>query len=134
MPVQFVMGARGWIRRALEGLPAGAELREQLFHIWSNWMGWAVANPEKRRALAQLGVSDEITPVTRTAGGRTMAGIKEFLERCHANGAMREASMGFFGAIMSSLADTTMDFMIQDPANADKHCEVGFTALWRVIG
>jgi hypothetical protein len=47
---------------------------------------------------------------------------------------MREASMGFFGATMNSLADTTMDFMIQDPANADKHCKVGFAALWRVIG
>ena len=124
----------GMAAAALEGLPIGAERREQLFHIWSNWMGWAVANPEKRRALAQLGVSDEITPATRAAGGQTLAGIRELLERCHANGAMREASMGFFGATMDSLADTTMDFMIQDPANADKHCELGFAALWRVIG
>src|SRR5271154_2000042 len=37
---------------AVDGLPAGAELREQFFHIWSNWMSWAVSNPEKRRALA----------------------------------------------------------------------------------
>src|SRR5260370_13449861 len=43
---------------ALEGRPPGAELRDQLFHAWSKWMGWAVSNPEKRRALAQLGVSD----------------------------------------------------------------------------
>src|SRR5580692_9493372 len=51
----------------LEGLPAGAELREQVFHIWSNWMTWSVLNLEKRRALAQLHVSDEITPATRAA-------------------------------------------------------------------
>src|ERR1700730_3409264 len=57
----------GMATAALEGLPVGAEPREQLFHIWSNWMGWAVANPEKRRALAQLGVSEEITPATRAA-------------------------------------------------------------------
>src|ERR1700693_444844 len=44
----------GMATAALEGLPAGAEPREQLFHIWSNWMGWAVGNPEKRRALAPL--------------------------------------------------------------------------------
>src|SRR5271154_5489940 len=38
----------------LQGLPARAELRDQVFHVWSNWMDWAVSSPEKRRALAQL--------------------------------------------------------------------------------
>src|SRR3984885_7039171 len=69
----------GMASAALEGFPAGAELREQFFHIWSSWMGWAVANPEKRRALAQLGVSDEITPENRAAAHKTMAGIGELL-------------------------------------------------------
>jgi AcrR family transcriptional regulator len=117
----------------LEGLPAGAEIRDQVFHLWSNWMGWAVSNPEKRRALAQLGVSDEITPATRTAAHKTMAGIGELLERSRVNGPMRDAPMGFVVAIMSSLAEATMDFMVQDTTNADKHCKVGFDALWRVI-
>ena len=43
---------------ALKDLRAGAEPREQLFHIWQRWMTWAVSCPEKRRALAQLSVSD----------------------------------------------------------------------------
>jgi AcrR family transcriptional regulator len=123
----------GMASAALEGFPAGAELREQFFHIWSSWMGWAVANPEKRRALTQLGVSDEITPASRAAGHKTMAVIRELLERSRANGPMREAPMGFVVAIMNSLADATMDFMVQDPTNADKHCRIGFDALWRVL-
>jgi AcrR family transcriptional regulator len=35
---------------ALERLPTGVELRDQMFHIWSNWMRLAVSNPENRRA------------------------------------------------------------------------------------
>src|ERR1700738_439757 len=123
----------GMASAALEGLPAGAELREQVFHLWSNWMGWAVSNPEKRRALAQLGVSDEITPANRAAVHKTMAGIGELLERSRANGPLRKAPMEFVAAIMNSLAEATMDFMIHDPTNAKKHCRVGFDALWRVI-
>ena len=123
----------GMAAAALEGLPARAELRDQLFHAWSSWMGWAVANPEKRRALAQLSVSDEITDATRAAAHETMAGIGELLERSRAKGPMRKAPMGFVVAILNSLAEATMDFMIQDPANADKHCQVGFDALWRVL-
>jgi AcrR family transcriptional regulator len=119
---------------ALEGLPTGAPLREQVFHIWLRWTNWAVSNPEKRRALAQLGVSDEITPATRAAGHKTMAGIAELLERIHANSAMRDAPMRFVFAILNALAEATMDFMAQDPTNAKKHCKAGFDALWRVMG
>ena len=117
----------------LEGLPAGGELREQFFHIWSNWMRWAVSNPEKRRALAQLGISEDLTPATRAAGHKTMAGIAGLMERGRAHGAMRNAPMAFVAAIMNSLAETTMDFMLQDPAHAKKHCKVGFDALWRIL-
>jgi len=123
----------GMASTALEEFPAGAELREQYFHVWSNWMGWAVSNPEKRRALAQLGVSDEITPETRAAGHKTMAGIRELLEQSRANGPLRKTPMGFVVAIMNSLAEATMDFMVQDPTNAKKHCKIGFDALWRVL-
>ena len=118
---------------AMKGLPEGAELRAQVFHMWRNWMNWAMSFPEKRRALAQLGVSDEITPATRAAGHKTMASIAELLERSRANGPMRRASMGFVLAIMNSVAEATMDFMTQDSTNAKKHCKVGFDALWRMV-
>lgn len=123
----------GMATAAVQGFPAGAALREQFFHIWSHWMDWAVADPEKRRTLMQLGVSDEITPASRAAGHKTMTVIRELLERSRANGPLRDAPMGFVVAIMNSLADATMDFMVQDPTNAKKHCEVGFDAMWRIL-
>ena len=123
----------GMASAALEGLPARAGLREQLSHIWSNWTVWAVSNPDKRRALAQLAVSDEITPASRAAGHETMAAIAELLGRIRAKGPLRDAPMGLVAAIMNSLVDTTMDFMIQDPSNSDKHSKIGFEALWRVV-
>lgn len=119
---------------ALEGLPGKAKLREQFFHMWSNWMRWAVSNPEKRSALAQLGVSGEITASARSAGHKTMAKIAELMERCRSNGPMRDAPTGFVAALMNAMAEATMDFMVQDPPNADKHCKAGFDAFWRVVG
>jgi hypothetical protein len=54
---------------ATRNFPAEAELREQFFfHIWRNWGSWAVRFPEKRKALAQLSVSGEITPATQRNG------------------------------------------------------------------
>jgi hypothetical protein len=42
--------------------------------------------------------------------------------------------MAFVGALMNSLGDATMDFIIKDPSHADTHSRVGFDALWRMLG
>jgi AcrR family transcriptional regulator len=109
----------------LKDVPVGDDLREQVFHAWKNWADWALAFPEKRRALAQLGVSEEISASTRSAGHKGMAGV--------ASGAMRKVPMGLVITLMTSVAEATIDFMAQDPANAKKHFKVGFEALWRMV-
>jgi AcrR family transcriptional regulator len=119
---------------SMAGLPVAADTRKQLSHFWLRSMEWAMANPDKQRALAQLGVSDEITPATRAAGHVAMAGVAALLERSRANGPMRDVPMSFVTAIMNALGEATMDFMVGDPAHAKKHCRVGFDALWRVLG
>lgn len=123
----------GMAAAALAGFPAGGDLRKQVLHVWSNWMNWATSNPEKRRALAQLGVSGEITPATRAAAQKTMASLANLMEQMRTNGSLRNASIGFAATIMNSLAETTMDFMIHDPANAKRHCKAGFEVFWRAI-
>src|SRR3981081_4675492 len=37
-------------------------------HAWRHYVIWGVANPEKRKVLAQLGVSDRITAKSKAAG------------------------------------------------------------------
>lgn len=118
---------------ALKGLPEDAGLREQFFHIWSRWMNWAVLNPEKRRAMTQLDVYEEITSASREEGHRTMARFGELLKLGCESGPLRDAPKAFAVAIMSSMADATMDFMIADPENADQHCRTGFETFWRAI-
>lgn len=118
---------------SLTGLPLGADTQKQLLHIWSRSMEWAMDAPEKRRALAQLGVSEEITPATRAAGQTAMARIAALLEEARAKGPMRDVPMSYIVAMMNAIGDATMDFMIHDRAHAKKHCKTGFDALWRMI-
>lgn len=118
---------------ALAGFPEKAALRKQAEHVWSHWMNWAAAHPEKRRALAVLGVSDEITPQTRAATQKLMARMAGMIEQLHARGSLRNAPMSFVGPIITSLAETTMDVMISDPARASEHCTAGFETFWRVL-
>jgi AcrR family transcriptional regulator len=118
---------------ALNGLPTRSNTRKQMLHIWSHWLLWATSCPEKRRTLVHLDVSSDITVESRKTGHQTMAGIAKLLERSRENGPMRDAPLVFVVALMSALADATIDFMIRDPSNADKHCMTAFDAMWRML-
>jgi AcrR family transcriptional regulator len=118
---------------ALGGLPSDGDVREQMLHMWCGWRRWATAHPERRRALAQLEVSDEITTPTHQTASRAMAGIAGILDRSRGNGPMRDAPLAFVVDLANALAEVTIDFIIRDPDNADAHGRAGFDALWRMI-
>ena len=118
---------------ALDGMPEGSTARERLRHAWIHWLRWASARPEKRRALAHLDVSGEITSSSHEAAGRMLADLRDLLEESRRRGPMRKPPLAFVAALMSALADATTDFMINDPAGADAHAEAGFEALWRIV-
>jgi AcrR family transcriptional regulator len=124
----------GMAAASLAGRAPEDPLREQFARMWSNWMRWAMANPDKRRALALLDVADEVGAETRAASHQAMADVAALVERARARGPLRDAPMGFVVALMNSLAETTMDFMVSEPARADGHCRDGFEALMRVLG
>ncbi len=107
--------------------------REHFFQVWKNWTNWAVAFPEKRRALAQLNVSDAITPETRAAAHKAMRPLGELMEHCRSAGPMSKVPPAFVAMLLNSVADATMDFMSQDPKNAKKRCNDGFEAVWRML-
>jgi AcrR family transcriptional regulator len=118
---------------ATEGLPADPAGREQFFRAWTNWMRWTLRYPQKRRALTHLGVYSELTPATRAAGHQVMGTLAALMERSRANGPMRNAPFPFVAALMNSLAETTMDFILNDRPHAEKHMKTGFDALWRMV-
>jgi AcrR family transcriptional regulator len=118
---------------AMRGLAEGKDRRDQFFQVWRNWTHWAIQFPEKRRALAQLSVSEELSAETRAAGHKTMAAMRDLMDQARAKGPMRDAPLGFVITLMSAIAEATMDMMTQDPKNATKHAKMGFEALWRMI-
>lgn len=118
---------------ALSGIPAEGEPREQMLQMWTQWLRWATDSPEKRRALAQLQVSDDITAASHQAVHAASGAIADLLETCRAGGPMQDAPLGFVLTLTNAIADTTIDAVIREPADAEPLIHMAFDAIWRVV-
>ncbi len=118
---------------AVAGLPIESSVREQVLHMWNQWLRWATSFPEKRRALAQLQVADDITADSHRAVSSAFNGIADLLERSRANGPMRDAPLGFVLTLTTAIADAAIDAIIREPAEAEGRGSVAFEAMWRVL-
>lgn len=118
---------------AAADLPTNQSPREQVRHLWTQWLSWATSHPEKRRALAQLDVADEISDHSHQLVRAAQSGIAELIERSRANGPMAGVPLHFVMILVVAMADATVDAIIREPQQSQLHTEVGFDAVWRVL-
>ena len=102
-------------------------------HFWDRYIGWGAAHPLKRRAMRQLAVSDRITEETKKLLGDAFGEVNDMMCEWAAGGAMRRQPPAFVSAIMSAIADATMDFIAREPAQAKRYTKAGFDAFWNAV-
>jgi hypothetical protein len=101
--------------------------------MWTQWLAWATTNPDKRRALAQLEVAEDITHESHLAVDRSQRAMADVIVRARSHGSMATVPVSFVMALTGSIADLTMDESIRDPDTADACSAVAFDAVWRVL-
>jgi AcrR family transcriptional regulator len=113
--------------------PSTGSVKRRFKHIWQQYVNWGAAHPQARKAMAQLGVSDRVTAKSKATGALGFAEFQTMMRERIADGTLRGHSPAFVSAIIASLAETTMEFMMRDPAHADRLRASGFEALWGAI-
>jgi AcrR family transcriptional regulator len=117
----------------MAGYPSGGSLVDRSRHFWDRYIGWGSAHPLQRKALRQLAVSDRISEETKKLLGDAFAEFNGMMRECAAGGAMKHQPPAFATAIMSAIADTTMDFIAREPAQAKRYIKAGFDAFWKAV-
>jgi AcrR family transcriptional regulator len=117
----------------MTGYPTGKSLIDRNRHVWDRFVGWGSAHPQKRRAMRQLAVSDRITEESRKLVADAFREFDDMMRECAAGGAMRRQPPSFVSAIMSAIADTTMDFIAREPVQAKRYTKAGFDAFWKAV-
>jgi AcrR family transcriptional regulator len=117
----------------MAGYPSGGSLVDRSRHLWDRYIGWGSAHPLKRKAVRQLAVSDRITETSRKLVGDAFGEFNDMMRECAAGGAMRHQPPAFASAVMGAIADTTMDFIAREPAQAKRYTKAGFEAFWKAV-
>lgn len=117
----------------MPGYPRSETARKRLRHAWQAYVEWGVAEPQKRKVMALLGMCGQVTEQSKLAGMQDFTEINALMQESIASGLFREQSPAFVAAIMGALAETTMDFISREPGQAEQYAESGFQALWNAI-
>jgi AcrR family transcriptional regulator len=117
----------------MAGYPAGTSQIERNRDVWDRFIAWGSAHPLKRSAMRQLAVSDRITEETKTRVRDAFDAFDGMMRECASRGAVRRQPATFASAIMSAIGDTTMDFIVREPAQAKHYTRAGFDAFWNAI-
>jgi hypothetical protein len=94
-----------------------------------------VANaPAKRKAVAQLSVSEIVTKATRAKAAEGWEGVEQLLGELGGSGPLRGLPTGFVSALMLAMQEATMEYAAKKPRHKNQIVEAGFAAFWRACG
>lgn len=113
--------------------PLTAELKTQIHHVWQAYVTWGISTPQKRKVMAQLSTSEQITAESKQIGMQSFCDMTNLLQEQITLGLLRDYPPLFIGSMLGALADLTMSFMVQEPQNADLYRESGFEAFWHAV-
>jgi hypothetical protein len=114
----------------IAGFPVTGSLRKRVQHIWNAYVTWGMESPAKRKAIAQLTVSERITDQSRQEGQAGFEDATEAMRQLVARGKLRGLPRAFASDLLLAMAETTMASMEANPAKAGRFRAAGFEAFW----
>ena len=115
--------------------PLKGSLEQRTRHVWFSYLAWIIDSPAKRKAMAQLTVSEIVTTETRAAATAGRVEVERMLSELGERTTLRNLPKGFAAVLMLSMQEATLDFVSKAPTKAKKQqlIEAGFAAFWRAI-
>ncbi|AXI04737.1 TetR/AcrR family transcriptional regulator [Aquirhabdus parva] len=113
--------------------PTNSDFKTQMHHVWQSYVEWGVTNPLKRKVMTQLSTSEQITAESKQIGMQSFCDLTQSIQIQISNGVLRDYPPLFIGSILGALAEVTMNYMAQDPTQAERYRESGFEAFWHAV-
>jgi AcrR family transcriptional regulator len=117
----------------LSAYPKAADARVRFRHLWDRYVDWGVSHPDKYRVLEQLQASDTITLESRALGSAAFKEIERLAKDSIRKKRIRNTSLPYLAAVMSTLAETTIGFVSRNKNSRIDYASTGFEIFWAGI-
>jgi|HubBroStandDraft_5_1064220.scaffolds.fasta_scaffold32780_3 AcrR family transcriptional regulator len=123
----------GLAHAMMSSFPRRKSVRARLQHVWNAYVQWGIENPGPCNVLAQIEVSEQLTPESKAAGQAPFLEIETLAQDAMAQHLLKHIPRDLIAAAMQAMALATMKCMLSHPKMAGKYREMGFEVLWAGI-
>lgn len=113
----------------MTGFPARGTTAKRIRHFWTRGLAWAMDNPEKHRAVAQLRVWNGLTAESVKRGNEANPRLLELIQEMREEGHGRELPDELLIAASAAMQQMTIDLTLLNPKKAALYREAGLDIL-----
>lgn len=108
-------------------------LYEKMRHIWSRFIEWGVAHPQRFRVIQQIKSNYTISPDVAAQGLEPFAAIDQVAQESIASGLVHDYPVAYLAALMDSQSSMTVEFITARPESIHYYIDIGFEILWKGV-
>jgi AcrR family transcriptional regulator len=118
----------------MSDFPRKKNVRIRLRHVWDRYVHWGVANPEQRKVLAQLQVSEVLSKESRDAGSAPFVEFQTMIRNAIDGRVFRnDLPAELISKSLTALVEATIDLTVSNPSKAKQYRDSGFQMFWAGI-
>ncbi|HWY49803.1 MAG TPA: TetR/AcrR family transcriptional regulator [Bryobacteraceae bacterium] len=118
----------------MSDFPRKKNVGTRLRHVWDRHVNWSIANPNQRKVLAQLTVSEVLTKESRDAGSAPFVEFHIMIRDAIEQRIFRnDVPVELISKSLSALVEATIDLTVSNRSKAKQYRDSGFQMFWAGI-
>jgi AcrR family transcriptional regulator len=118
----------------MSDFPRKKNVHTKLQHVWNQYVKWGIENPEQRKVLAQLYVSEVLSKESKEAGSAPFVEMHKMIRDAIETRVFRnDLPVELISKSLGALVEATIDLMASNPAKASRYRESGFQMYWAAL-
>jgi AcrR family transcriptional regulator len=115
----------------MSDFPRKKNVRTKLRHVWDRYVKWGIANPQQRKVLAQLQVSEVLTKESRNAGSAPFVEFQTMIRDAIEQRIFRsDLPVELISKSLAALVEATIDLTMSNPSKSKSYRDRGFQMFW----
>jgi AcrR family transcriptional regulator len=115
----------------MSDFPRKKNVRTRLRHVWDRYVNWGIANPNQRKVLAQLQVSEVLTKESRDAASAPFVEFQVMIRDAIEQRVFRnDLPVELISKSLAALVEATIDLTVSNPSQAKNYRDGGFQMFW----